>query len=93
MTSRKPVSGNADTAGPSAATTTPRTASAASVPAPAERQSRAVPAASTIVVASTPSTAQARNTATNSAPAPPVIATRVPFPAYTETTFNVVLRK
>ena len=46
---------------------TASTASAATVPVPAERQSRAVPAASTIVVASTASTTQARKTAINNA--------------------------
>ena len=46
---------------------TASTASAAKTPWPAERQSlRPVPAANTIVTASTASTAQARNTAMNS---------------------------
>ncbi len=51
---------------------TASTTRADTMPVVAERQSRAVPAASTIVVASTASTAQARNTAMNSAPAPMV---------------------
>ena len=42
---------------------------AATAPYPADLQSRAVPAARTMVVASTASTAEARNTARNSAPA------------------------
>ena len=76
-TTRSPRSGICDTAGPSAATMTASSASAAPVPRPAERQSLAVPAASTIVVASTASTAQARNTAMNSALAAPTPASRI----------------
>ena len=56
---------------------TASSASAPPVPRPAERQSRAVPAASTIVVASTASTAQARKTAMNSALAAPTPASRI----------------
>src|SRR5215469_16438623 len=66
-TTRRAVIGIASTAGPRIATTTASTASADTVPVPADRQSRAVPAASTMVTASTASTAQARNTAINNA--------------------------
>jgi hypothetical protein len=72
-TRRSACSGSADTAGPSAPTTTASTASAAAVPVSADRQCLVVPAASTMVVASTASTAQARKTATNRAQAPAVI--------------------
>src|SRR5438445_12184486 len=63
----------AETPGPNAATTAARTRRPDPTPVRADRQSRAVPAARTMVVASTASTAQARKTATNSAPEPPVI--------------------
>ena len=69
MTRRRAPVGIAVSAGPRAATTTARSAMAAAAPYPADLQSRAVPAASTMVVASTASTAEARNTARNSAPA------------------------
>src|SRR5581483_4226617 len=64
-TRRSPASGIAVTAGPSSATTPASDASPTATPVRAERQSRLVPAASTIVSASTASTAQARKTDTN----------------------------
>src|SRR3954470_13371615 len=78
-TTRRSASiGMALTAGPSAATAAVRASSPVALPARAVRQPRASPAASTIVTASTPSTAVARKTATNSPasrltapPAPP----------------------
>jgi len=69
MTRRRASVGIAVSAGPSAATTTVRTATAATAPYAADLQPRARPAARTMVVASTASTVQARNTAMNSAPA------------------------
>jgi hypothetical protein len=67
-TSRSAGKGTSVRAGPSAATITTSTATPPTTPAIAERQSRLVPAASTIVSASTASTRQAKNTATNNAP-------------------------
>ena len=55
--------GISDSAGPSTATMTARAASAAATPHPAERQPRVTPTASTIVSASTISTAEARKAA------------------------------
>ena len=52
-------------AGPSAATTAARARPAAPAPIRVERQPRVTPTASTIVSASTISTAQARNAARN----------------------------
>ena len=69
MTRRRGAVGIVVSAGPRTATTTARSAIAATAPYPADLQSRAVPAARTMVVASTASTAEARNTARNSAPA------------------------
>src|SRR5213593_218486 len=57
--------GSAVSAGPSAATIAASTSRAAATPVQAERQPRVIPAASTIVSASTPSTALAKKTATN----------------------------
>ena len=67
-TSRKTVNGIKVNAGPRTATTTASTMIPETTPLIAERQSQPVPAASTMVNASTASTTQARNTARNSAP-------------------------
>ena len=64
-TTRSEPSGTQCTmAGPTAATTTPSTTMAATAPSSADRQPRPIPAATTMVRASTISTALARNTAT-----------------------------
>src|SRR5437588_5689509 len=64
-TSRKASIGIRVRAGPSAATTAASASAAAATPVSAERQPRVTPTASTIVSASTISTAQARNAARN----------------------------
>ena len=59
--------GSPDIAGPKIAMIAPNSPSAAPAPRSADFQPRVIPAAKTIVVASTASTAQARNTAKKSA--------------------------
>ncbi len=63
-TTRSALIGTAVRAGPSAATITARASVAAATPVSDQRQLRVMPTASTIVSASTASTAQARNTET-----------------------------
>ena len=65
-TSRSALSGSRDSAGPSTAVITASTASAAPRPCSAGRQPRVSPAASTMVRASTASTAHATKTVRNS---------------------------
>src|SRR5690349_16619118 len=65
-TTRSVLSGSAVNAGPSAAVIAASTIPAAPPPISAERQPRVIPTASTIVSASTASTAQATNTETAS---------------------------